>query len=251
MADMADFTNAADDFFLNLNVQTTLALPTNRETVLHFVEAVQKEFSEMTSFFQRETGEFVLEGNRDSGSYRWLELHSHRLTAGYFNPPTLAEGYRMHNWLLDRSIYFLGVSGLDIECLDAAFGFNLDYQGNRDAIVAQALHANSPLASFIGDGAAKIVECEPNIVISLDDDCYLQARMWIETRSSSYQVRTGEYDDEPISIYITVRRYSQPGSVIKLKESFDHQCKHCEDISTRIVVPQIIQPIAAAIATAG
>ena len=248
---MADFSNVADDFFLNLNVQTTLNLPTNRETVLHFVEAVQKEFNEMTSFFQRETGEFVLEGNRDSGSYRWLELHSHRLTAGYFNPPTLADGYHMHTWLLDRSTYFLGMSGLDIECLDVAFGFNLDYQGNRDAIVAQALLANSPLASFIGGGAAKIVECEPNIVISLDDECYLQARLWLETRSNSYQIRTGEYEEEPISVYMTVRRYAQPGTIIKLKESFDLQSKHCEDISTKIVVPQIIQPISAAIASAG
>jgi hypothetical protein len=247
---MQDFGNVTDEFFVNLNLQTTLALPGERETVLHFFEAVQKEFTEMTSFFQRETGEYVLEGNRDSGRYRWLELHNHRLSAGYFNPPSMAEAYRLHTWLLDRSVYFLGVSGMDVECLDVMFGFNLDFQGNRDAIVGQALLGNSPLAALVNESNTKAIECEPNLVISLDDECYLQARLSLETRSSSFQVRTGQYDDEPISVYFTVRRYPQPGMIIKLKESFVRQCGFCEDLTSRIVVPQIIQPIASAIAAA-
>jgi hypothetical protein len=247
---MQDFSNVADEFFVNLNLQTTLGLPGERETILHFFEAVQKEFTEMTSFFQRETGEHVLEGNRDSGRYRWLELHSHRLSAGYFNPPSLAEAYRLHTWLLDRSVYFLGVSGMDVECLDVMFGFNLDFQGNRDAIVGQALLGNSPLAALAGEANTKTIECEPNLVISLDDECYLQARLSLETRSSSFQVRTGQYEDEPISVYFTVRRYPQPGNIIKLKESFARQCGFCEDLVSRIVVPQIIQPLVSAIAAA-
>ena len=247
---MPDFSNVADEFFVNLNLQTTLALPSGRETVLHFFEAVQKEFTEMTSFFQRETGEFVLEGNRDGGWYRWLELQNHRLSAGFFNPPSLAEAYRLHTWLLDRSVYFLGVSGMDVECLDVMFGFNMDFQGNRDAIVGQALLGNSPLAALANEANTKTIECEPNMVIALDDECYLQARLSLETRSSSFQVRTGQYDDEPISVYFTVRKYPQPGMLISLKESFVTQCRFCEDLAERIVVPQIIQPIASAIAAA-
>ena len=247
---MPDFSSVADEFFVNLNLQTTLALPSGRETVLHFFEAVQKEFSEMTSFYQRETGEFVLEGNRESGRYRWLELQTNRLSAGYFNPPSLAEAYRLHTWLLDRSVYFLGVSGMDVECLDVMFGFNLNFEGNRDAIVGQALLGGSPLAALANEANSKTVECEPSLVISLDDECYLQARLSLETRSSSYQVRTGQYDDEPISVYFTVRRYPQPGIVIRLKDSFARQCGFCEDLANRIIVPQIIQPIASAIAAA-
>ena len=34
---MFDFSSAADDFFVNLNLQTNLALPTNRETLLPFL----------------------------------------------------------------------------------------------------------------------------------------------------------------------------------------------------------------------
>jgi len=243
----ADFNNLADDFFVNMNLQTTLALSSARETVLHFCEAVQKEFPLMTSFYQRESGEFVLEGDRDDGSYQWMEIQTHRFSAGYFNPPDVADAYKLHKWLLDRSLYYLGVSGLDVECLDVLFGFNLDFQGNRDAIVAQALLGGTPLAVLALEGPGRTVECEPTFVVALDEECYLQARLAMETRSSSYQIRTGHYDDEPISVYLTVRQYPAPGQVINIKESFARQCEIGEDLAARIVVPQVIQPIAAAI----
>lgn len=244
-----DFSSIADDFFVNLNVQTTMKLPDSRETVLHFFEAAQKEFGSMGSFYQRETGEFVLEGDREAGNYRWSEIHPHRLCAGYFNPPSLDEAYHLHHWLLERSQYYLGISGIDIEALDLLFGFNLDYKGNRDEIVADALLGDSPLAGLYEDPAVKPLEFEPNMVVSLDEECYLQGRISIETRSTSYQVRTGEYDEEPISVYFTVRRYPAPSKSIDMLESFKVQCDACEDITSRFVVPRILQPIAEAIAT--
>lgn len=246
-----DFRDVADDFFVNLNLQTTLALPDSRETILHFCEAVQKEFPLMTSFYQRESGEFVLEGDREGGSYQWMELQSRRLTAGYFNPPDLAEAYRMHRWLLERAMYYLGVGGLDIECMDVLFGFNLDYVGNRDAIVAEALLGNSPLGNLASMASVRPLECEPNLVVALEEDCYMQARLSLETRSSSYQVRTGNYDDEPISVYFTVRQYPRMSKVLDFQASFERQCGVCEDLTRRAVVPNVIEPIASAIASAG
>lgn len=246
-----DFKSVADDFFVNLNLQTTLQLPTSRETILHYCEAVQKEFPTMTSFYQRDTGEYVLEGDRDSGSYRWLELQAHHMSSGYFNPPDVASAHRQHRWLLDRSIYYLGVTGLDVEALDVIYGFNMDFQGNRDAIVAQALLGGSPLLSLLSEGQAKPVEFEPSFTVALDEECYLQARVLLETRSNSYQVRTGRYDEEPISIYFTIRQYQQPGKLLDVRQSFDKQCEICEDLCSRNVLPNIIRPIAAAIASAG
>ena len=246
----ANFSSVADDFFVNLALQTTLALPESRETILHFCEAVQKEFRSMSSLYRRDSGEYVLEGDRESGSYQWLELQSNRLSAGYFNPPEAAAAYRMHRWLLDRSVYFVGISTLDIECVDLMFGFNLDFVGNRDAIVAQALLAGAPLVALTAEAGAKCVECEPNIVVALDDSCYQQARLSIETRGSSYQVRTGQYNDEPISVYLAVRHYPRPDEMLDPNKSFPRQCEVAEDITCRIVIPQVIQPLAAAIATA-
>jgi hypothetical protein len=245
----SDFKSVADDFFVNLNLQTTLTLPTSRETILHYCEAVQKEFPTMTSFYQRDTGEYVLEGDRDSGSYRWLELQAHHMSSGYFNPPDVASAYRQHRWLLDRSIYYLGVTGLDVEALDVIYGFNMDFQGNRDAIVAQALLSGSPILSLLSEGQGKPVEFEPSFTLALDEECYLQARVLLETRSNSYQVRTGRYDEEPISIYFTIRQYQQPGKLLDVRKSFDKQAEICEDLAGRILLPNIIRPIAAAIAS--
>ncbi|MDP6545515.1 MAG: hypothetical protein QGH60_16135 [Phycisphaerae bacterium] len=246
---MFDFSSAADEFFVNVNLQTNLALPTNRETLLQFYEAIQREFPSMTLLYQRETGESVLEANREQGHYLWMELHNNRLTAGHFNPQAADETYRLHHWLLEHSVYFLGIGGLDVELLDVMFGFNLDYLGNRDEIVAQSLMGDSALGALASESNTGCIECEPSMVISLDDDCYLQARISLETRSSDYQVRTGRYDNEPISVYFTVRRMPTPGVIMKMNESLTRQCEICEDICRRIVIPKIIHPIAVAIAS--
>jgi len=246
-----DFTTVADDFFVNVSIQTTMSMPESRESILHFCEAVQKEFPDMTCFYQRDTGEYVLEGDRDAGSYRWLELQARRLSAGVFNPPSPAMAYQLHRWLIDRSLYFLGMSGLDVDCLDVMFGFNMDFQGNRDAIVADALYGGSAMGAIASLGSSVPVECEPSMVIALDENCYLQARLSVETRSSSYQVRTGKYDEEPISVYFTVRRYPQPGRLMQLKPAYDEQIQICEELADRMIVPNIIKPITTAIASAG
>lgn len=244
----ADFNTVADDFFVNLNLQTTLALPNGRETVLQFCQAVQKQFPGMTSLFHRDSGEFVLEGDREAGSYQWMELQTHRLSAGQFNPPTMDDAIHMHRWLLDRSVYFLGVDGMDVECLDVTLGFNLDYVGNRDSIVADVLMGPSPLAALSAEGIGRCVEFEPSIVFALDDDCYLQAKLSVETRCSSYQVRTGNYADEPISIYFTIRRYPAPGKVMDVRSTFAELSATCIDMACRVIVPQVVRPLAAAIA---
>jgi len=247
---MTDYSSVADDFFVNMDLQTTLALPDSRETVLHFCEAVQKQFRRMTSLYQRDSGEFVLEGDRSSGSYQWLGIQTRRLSAGYFHPPELASACEMHSWLLDRSVYFLGVGGLDVETLDVLFGFNLDYCGNRDGIVFEALSGGSPLSAMLAEHPVRPVEFQPSIVMALTEDCYTQARLSIETRCDSYQVRTGNYEDEPISVYLAVRRYPTPGKVLDIRASFAEQCRIAEELISQDVVEHVLQPIAAAIAAA-
>ncbi len=244
------FHSVADDFFVNISLQTTLELPSARETLLHFCEAVQRQFPAMTAFYQRDRGEFVLEENREEGSYRWMEIQPHQLTGGFFNPPSAEAGYQLHRWLLDRVVYFLGISGMDAELLDVLFGFHLDYVGNRDQILAQALLAGSPLTPLVLEGPGAPLECEPNFVIALDENCYLQARLTTETRSSSYQVRTGQYGGDPISVYFTVRRFPEPGRMLNFRESFEEQIAHCEQLVTDHVIPNVIDPISQAISTA-
>lgn len=246
---MDNYDAFCDDFFVNLDLQTSLPLPTARETILQFCEICQKQFPDMRAFYRRESGEFVLEGDRERGSYRWLELEARRLSSGYFNPSSIAEALAQHRWLLDRCTYFLGISHLDIECLDVVFGFNLDYQGNRDGIVAQALLAGSPLACLVEEEGYTPLGAEPSCIVGLDAECYTQARLTVETRSSSYQVRTGVYDDEPISVYLTVRGYPAPTKNFEMQAAYNAQAEQARDLSDRIIIPKIVQPIATAIAT--
>jgi len=242
------FKTIADDFFVNLNLQTTVAMPEGRETILGFCQTVQKRFTGMTSFYQREGREYVLEGDRDAGSYQWLELHPDRLTGGWFNPPEVAEAHAFHHWLLERCVYFLGVGNLDVECLDLTFGFNLDFLGNRDAIVQDALLSGSSLSALSSEGLGPCIECEPSVVFALTDDCCLQARMAVETRCDSYQVRTGNYTEEPISVYLTLRRCQQPGVVLELAPAMNELAEACEDVTTRVIAPQVLRPIVSVIA---
>jgi len=246
----ASFSNFSDDFFVNVDLSTSLSLPQERETVLQFCEVAQKQFPDLSDFYQRNGGEFVLEGNRDAGSYRWLEVASRRLSSGAFNPAELEDAYRQHAWILDRSRYFLGISHLDVESLDLVYGFNLDYVGNRDAIVCEALLEGSRLASLLSQAEAAALNFEPSLVVALDAECSLQARLAIETRNSSYQVRTGTYEEEPISVYCTIRAYPRPGERFDMTASLTRQGQVGEDLVTRVVIPNIIRPIALAIAAA-
>jgi hypothetical protein len=245
-----DYGALADDFFVNLDLQTSLALPDSRETVLHFCEAVQRQFPDMTQVYQRPTGEFVLEGDRTRGSYQWMELQTNRLSAGFFNPPAIDQGVAFHDWLLERSKYYLGVAGLDVEAVDVMFGWNLDFRGNRDALVGETLLSDSPMAALCMEAPARTVEFQPSLIVALTEDCFTQARLSLETRGGSYQIRTGTYDDEPISIYFTVRQYPRPGEVLEVRESFARQVEMGEDLVTRMLIPQVIRPLAEAISAA-
>ncbi|OPX23012.1 MAG: hypothetical protein B1H04_04230, partial [Planctomycetales bacterium 4484_123] len=163
---------------------------------------------------------------------------------------------RQHAWVLERSRYFLGISHLDVESLDLVYGFELEFTGNRDAIVCNALLEGSQLGwvlsqcKAIGQGNAVPLNCEPVIILALDEECFLQARLALETRNSSYQVRTGCYDEEPISIYFTVRAYPRTGGRFDMGESLRYQAEVGEDLVTRVVIPNVVRPIAAAIAAA-
>ena len=244
------FSNFSDDFFINVDLHTSLTLPQERETVLHFCEAIQKQFHDLSDFYQRDGGEHVLEGERQTGSYRWLEIDTRRMSSGAFNPGDLEAAYNYHAWLLDRSRFFLGISHLDVESLDLIYGFNLDYAGNRDRIVCEALLEGSRLATLLTETDALPVNYEPSLIVALDEDCALQARLVVETRTNSYMIRTGHYEQEPISVYVTLRHYQKPAERFDMAASLARQREMGEELLTETIIPNVVRPIASAIAAA-
>src|SRR5438046_8224395 len=93
---MNPYTSLSDDFGVYVYLNTKMELPSGRETVLHFFDTLQKSFPKMTDFERRESGEFVLEEDREQGSYRWVTLEARRLCCGFVNTPELDGAARQH-----------------------------------------------------------------------------------------------------------------------------------------------------------
>ena len=98
---MNPYSSLCDDFGVYLYLNTKMDLPSGRETVLHFFDGLRKTYPQMTDFEARDTGEFVLEEDREKGSYRWVTLETQRICTGFVNPPTLEEADTQHERVLE------------------------------------------------------------------------------------------------------------------------------------------------------
>jgi hypothetical protein len=245
---MNSYAAVCDDFGLYVYLNTKMELPTRRETVLHFFDTIQKAFPQMTDFEVRESGEYVLEEDRDQGSYRWVTLENRRLASGFVNPPTLEAADSQHERILETAPYHLDFSPLDCEALDVVFAFDFVYPGNHDEVVAEALAVNTPLDSLVQHATAQVINFEPALMLALDDTFRLQCRLAVETRTTTYQVRTGQFPDAPISVYFTVRQYWGRQQAKTFTESFHNQRRLCQELVDAHIMPNILKPLAQAIA---
>ena len=247
-----DFKTVSDDFLVTTILQTQMKIPRSRENVLHFFDALKKAFPEMTVFYQREPGEFVLESDRKTGSYMVCGIASNRITTMSYNPENLEASNALNKWVLEKCPFYFGISEIDIHSLDVAFGFNFDYRGNRNQVISDALLHDSDLGALGDDwDLAKPVEFEPRITYSLDDDGFRYAILDIESCCDQYQVRTGKYDDEPIAISFAVRQYPKPGELMNILDSYSYQLQIGELLCIKNIIPRIVMQISQTIATKG
>ena len=244
---MNPYSSLCDDFGVYIYLNTKMELPTRRETVLHFFDSLQKTFPTMTDFECRDNGEFVLEEDRELGSYRWVTLEVKRFCSGFVNPPTVEAADAHHERVLEVAPFHLDFSPLDCEALDVLFAFDFMYTGNHDEVVAEALGLNTTLESLIQMPGSKVLNYEPSLMISLDDSCRLQCRLNVETRTNAYQIRTGHFPEAPISVYFTVRQYWGRHGGKTFIESYRHQRKICQELVDAHILPSVIRPLAQAI----
>lgn len=246
---MNRYTSDADDFYVNVNLNTEMELPTSRDTVLHFFEQMRKAFPDLRNFYTKEAGDLVLEGDKDQDAYRWVAIEPRRLCSGHVNPETLEDAYAQHEMVLDLAPHLLTISLLDCEALDVMFGFDFTFEGNHDEVVAEALGLGHSMEGLLEIPAARVLNFEPSLTLSLDDACRLQARLSVETRTNAYQVRTGDFPDDQISVYFTVRQYWGVGPEMSFADSFRRQREIGEETLQRVVIPRIVRPLAQAIAS--
>ncbi len=245
---MNNYGSLCDDFGVYVYVNTKMELPNKRETVLHFFDSLRKSFPQMTDLDCRETGEYVLEEDREQDSYRWVSLEARRICSGYVNPPDVETADAQHERVLDIIPYHLDLSPIDCEALDVLFAFDFNYTGNHDEVVAEALGRNSPLEGLMDIPGARVLNYEPSLMLTLDDGCRLQCRLNIETRTNAFQLRTGQFPEAPISVYFTVRQYWGRQGNKPYGESYQHQRKVCQELVDSHIIPTIVRPLAQTIA---
>jgi hypothetical protein len=243
------FGSFCDDFFVEMCVNTQLDLPTQRDTILAFFERIQKQFPHLSNFVRRDSGEYSLEQEEQAQRVRWVSLELDRIIAGWAEPQDLNEAYAFHAAVLELIPYMLGVSPLDIDSLDVTFSMDFDFQGNHDEVIAEALLGGSSFSSLAEIPGARAIGCCPSFIVSLSDDCRMQARVAVESRTTAFDVRNEKYKSEdPISLYFTVRQYPLPQPGFNTAQAYLEQCRLAEELMFEKIIPHFVQPINNAIA---
>ncbi|MCA9133528.1 MAG: hypothetical protein KDA45_10255 [Planctomycetales bacterium] len=245
---MNQYGALCDEFFVNMHLGTEMDLPQNRESVLHFFEQVQKKFPRMANFYARERGEFCLEEEKHEGQYRWVSIEPHRLCSGAVNPESVQSAVAQHQEILHLAPYALSISHLDCESLSFMLGFDYTYRGNQNELLAEALGMMPALEKLVEGSPASILSYEPAIQLSLDDDCKTQCRLGFETRTTAYQVRSGEFSEDQLSVYLTVRRYES----LRKGEDFAAELLRLAEVAEKLVddylVDNVLRPLQQTIA---
>jgi len=245
---MNRFSSLCDDFYINMNLGTEMELPANRETVLHFFDRVQKTYPSMRNFYCRERGDFVLEEDKDRGNYRWCTIEPRRVCSGQVNPESIEGAMQQHRLVLELAPYMLSVSPLDCEALDLLFGFDFTYRGNHNQLVAEALGVSPPMERLADLPGATVINHEPSLTIALDEQCRLQFRLSMETRTNAYQIRTGDFPEEQLSVYVTARQYGSLDPDNTFVETVGRLAEICQEMLDSHIIEHVLSPLARTIA---
>jgi len=245
---MNRYSGLCDDFYVNMNLSTEMELPTNRETVLHYFERIQKTFPTMRNFYVRDRGDFVLEEDKDQGTYRWCTIEPRRVCSGQVNPDTIDDAMNQHKLVLELAPYLLSVSPLDCEALDLLFGFDFTYRGNHNQLISEALGVCPAMERLVEIPGSTVISDEPSLTIALDEECRLQFRLSVESRTNAYHVRTGDFPEEQLSVYATARQYGSLSPDSTYVDTLARLSRLCYEMIDKHVVEQVLQPLARTIA---
>lgn len=238
------------DFYVNQKLSLKLDLPRDRQTTLDLFDRIRREFPGMDQV-RRYRDELALESRADGPNSRWLAIRSNNIRSGSVNPETLDDAYRFHRAILDASPYFLSISPLDVDHIELLYGFDLAASGNHAEIVYNALIAGSPFGQVLDISGATPIDCQPVFGISLRDPKGIEAFFEVKTRSSPRRPSPEGGAAEPISVYLTLRRYGPAGGIKELPEILQNLGDRGEDLIDSKVVPNLIAPLREAIGSGG
>ena len=247
----ARFGSMADEFYASTRLFMKMDMSLDRESVLHFFDQVRKAFPSMDRFHRRNDGGLILEEQPAVGqSRRWLRLERDSVRFGYFAPPPDQDLRDLANVIVEQAPYHLTFSDLDFDHVEVVYGFDLEYRGNHDQLIAESLWADHPLGGFLLDPDARhVIDAQPFLGIALSPECDLQAYIEVKSRTGTYEVRTGEYEAQPLSVILTVRKYWGIGSKEALPSVYNRLFDIADELTAGKLVPLLVNPIAQAIAS--
>ncbi len=205
----SSYAALCDEFYINLRLGTLMKLATDRATIVGFFERMQRLYPNMVNFHQEpKHGELSIEETREDNKYRWMSVEPQRISSGSLNPETLQEAYKYNASVLEAAPYYMAISTVDLDYLDVLWGFDFNFKGNQHELIAEALLGESPLGRLMDTPGAHGINFEHSGIISLSEDARLHARVWVEPRTTSNQVRSGDFPEDTISLYLIIRQWS-------------------------------------------
>jgi hypothetical protein len=230
------------DFYLNQKLAVKMDLPAERETILHFFDQVKKTRPGMNRF-RRYEGELALESPRKEAAYQWLAIRRSSIRTGSVNPATMQEAFDLHTMVLQQAPFHLTVSPLDVDHLELTLGFDLECERDHDDVVYEALYGPRPIVDLAGIPDARPLDVQPVFGVSLSDNGDTQAYFEVKTRHRTRRGKSARYQHEPISIFLTLRRYGPLDNLKQLPIWLKTLAGHAETLTNERLVPDLLQPI--------
>lgn len=236
------------DFYVNQKLQVKLDLPRDRGTLLELFERVRKQFPGMATF-RRYKEELALESPQSDTPHRWLAIRGNNIRTGSVNAASFQECYQLHRTILELAPMYLTISPLDIDCIELLFGFDLLASGSHDQIVYEALYAGSPLASLLDVAGTRPIDCQPVMAIGIPTKSgrEIEAFFEVKTRSRHAAVSPEGDSPDPISVYLTLRRFGSVADIKELSTIFDDLARIGEELIDTRVIPRLLVPLRNAI----
>lgn len=234
------------DFYINAKLNVRMELPTNREPVLELFERTRRSYPAMNAF-RRYKDELALESAPNASPHRWIAIRKASVRSGVVNPSDAEEMYSIHRTAMEISPYFLSISPLDIEYIELLYGFDLAAHGNHDAIAANALFAGSPMAALIGADGINILDCQPSMGMKLIDDDGLEVHFEVKTRSKGKKIAEGS--PEPISVYLTLRKFDPVTNLEDLTPRLNEMIEKGQNLVDEYALPNLLMPLREEIAS--
>jgi hypothetical protein len=203
----------------------------------------------MTRLRRRDEGILTLDDPEAEIGRKAVRIDLSSLRLSIASPDSYETVERFGEMVLDYAPAHLSLSELDYDRMDVCYAFDLEYEGNHDELVADTFFNDHPLMSALHGFGHRTIDCQPLLGMALTEDFMTQAFIEFKSRTSAAEMKTAEYEAAPLTVLLSLRRYWGSKVLPGLVETYRGLLSLGQKLATERVVPHVVQPLAAAIAS--